>query len=66
MKVSLRIEERDLLKFELNNLLLYIDDYVNDNENSFRIPIVKENRKTVEKLLSKLYEMDKREPGRKL
>ena len=60
MKISLRIEERDLLKFELNNLLLYIDNYVNENQDSKNNIAVNENRTIVEKLLSKICDMDKK------
>jgi len=65
MKISLRIEERDLLKFELNNLLLYIDNYVNENQDSKNNIAANENRTIVEKLLSKICEMDNREKNAK-
>ena len=65
MKISLRIEERDLLKFELNNLLLYIDNYLNGNQDSKNNIAANENRTIVEKLLSKICEMDNREKNAK-
>ena len=62
MKLSLRIEERDLLKFELKNLLIYITDHMvvegYKGENK-RVERLEGNKKIVEGLLEKLLRTEK-------
>ena len=70
MKLSLRIEERDLLKHELKNLLIYITDHmiVENYKESGKGRNLERNRDLVEGLLEKLVKTERRHgetaPGR--
>ena len=62
MKLSLRIEERTLLKSELKNLLIYINDYivVENYKGTDKAKLLEIKKDLVEGLLNKLVKMEKR------
>ena len=61
MKLSLKIEERNLLKSELKNLLIYINDYrVYEMEQRGKSKMLEIKKDLVEGLLNKLVKMEKR------
>ena len=62
MKLSLRIEERTLLKSELKNLLIYINDYivVENYKGTDKAKMLEIKKDLVEGLLNKLVKMEKR------
>jgi hypothetical protein len=62
MKLSLRIEERNLLKSELKNLLIYINDYivVENYKGTDKAKLLEIKKDLVEGLLNKLVKMEKR------
>jgi|2_EtaG_2_1085320.scaffolds.fasta_scaffold119114_2 hypothetical protein len=67
MKLSLRIEERTLLKSELKNLLIYINDYMVIGNykgtpywDADKAKLLEIKKDLVEGLLNKLVKMEKR------
>jgi len=62
MKLSLRIEERTLLKSELKNLLIYVNDYivVENYKGTDKAKLLEIKKDLVEGLLNKLVKMEKR------
>jgi hypothetical protein len=62
MKLSLRIEERNLLKSELKNLLIYINDYIviENYKGTDKAKLLEIKKDLVEGLLNKLVKMEKR------